>query len=260
MPKKLKRLSRFGSWPSFGPPNSQLFLKGLKDARDRVIRRVANTPIMKLAIMPTSRVKPKEKMEPVVDWPNIIERMLLGPKTIISMMATMAVVILPSKMAQKLLWKPFFKAPSRVLPLLSSSRTRLAVMTFASTPMPMERIRPAMPGRVMVKEFILGKNPDTAAKHMPICPARLMTATTPGSRKQTIISTAITRKAMTPAISMALSAWLPRVGARELKLEVSKAKGSAPAWIWAARVVASSLVKEPEITALPSVICSFTVG
>ena len=34
-----------------------------------LIRRVANTPIMKLAIMPTSRVKPKEKMEPVVDWP-----------------------------------------------------------------------------------------------------------------------------------------------------------------------------------------------
>ena len=133
-------------------------------------------------------------------------------------------------------------------------------MTFASTPMPIERIRPAIPGRVMVKEFILGKNPDTAAKHMPICPARLITATTPGSLKQTIISTAITIKAMIPAISMAFSAWLPKVGARELKFEVSSAKGSAPACIWAARVVASSLVNVPEITALPSVIWASTLG
>ena len=112
----------------------------------------------------------------------------------------------------------------------------------------------------MVKEFILGKNPDTAAKHMPICPARLITATTPGSLKQTIISTAITIKAMIPAISMAFSAWLPKVGARELKFEVSNAKGSAPACIWAARVVASSLVNVPEITALPSVIWASTLG
>ena len=58
---------------------------------------------------------------------------------------------------------------------------------------------PAMPGRVMVKEFRLGKKPDTAAKHSATWPARLMTATTPGSRKITIIRTAMTMKAMTAA-------------------------------------------------------------
>ena len=58
---------------------------------------------------------------------------------------------------------------------------------------------PAMPGRVMVKEFRLGKKPVTAAKQMPIWPARLMTATTPGSRKITIIRMEMTTKAMMPA-------------------------------------------------------------
>ena len=117
-----------------------------------------------------------------------------------------------------------------------------------------------MPGRVMVKEFMLGRKPDTAAKQMPIWPARVMTATTPGRRKTTTISRAMRMKAMTPAISMDSRAWPPRVGARELKLEVVRAKGSAPAWICAARVVALSLVKLPSITHLPSLITALTVG
>ena len=107
-------------------------------------------PMIKLPMMPTSRVKPKEKMAPVVDSPKMMDKILLGPNTPISITATIRVVMLPSKMAQKLSEKPSFRAPSRLLPLRSSSRMRLAEITLASTPMPMESTMPAKPGRVVV--------------------------------------------------------------------------------------------------------------
>ena len=50
------------------------------------------------------------------------------------------------------------------------------------------------------------------------------------------------------------------MGARALKLEVSRAKGRAPDWIWEASWVASSLVKSPVMVHSPPVMASLTVG
>ena len=70
----------------------------------------------------------------------------------------------------------------------------------------------------------------------------------------------MTTKARMPASIMAFSAWVPRVGGIELKLETCRAKGRAPAWIWLASWVASSLVKSPVMEHSPLVMASLTVG
>ena len=64
---------------------------------------------------------------------------------------------LPSMMGVRPRAKPLFSAPSRDLPFFSSSLMRSAVMTLASTPMPMARMIPAMPGSVRVKLSNTGK-------------------------------------------------------------------------------------------------------
>ena len=69
----------------------------------------------------------------------------------------MTMVTLPSMMGVRPRAKPLLSAPSRLLPLRSSSLMRSAVMTLASTPMPMARMMPAMPGRVRVKLSNTGK-------------------------------------------------------------------------------------------------------
>ena len=61
-------------------------------------------------------------------------------------------------------------------------------------------------------------------------------------------------------MSIALRAPEPRVGDIVLKLEVSSLKGKAPELILSAKLFALSASKLPVITALPSVIASFTVG
>ena len=66
--------------------------------------------------------------------------------------ATMTMVTLPSMMGVRPILKPLLTAPSRVLffaKLLTWIRS--AVMTLASTPIPMPRMIPAMPGSVRVE-------------------------------------------------------------------------------------------------------------
>ena len=80
-----------------------------------------------------------------------------GPKAPISTIATITMVTLPSMMGVRPRAKPLLSAPSSDLPLFSSSLMRSAVMTLASTPIPMARMIPAMPGRVRVKLSNTGK-------------------------------------------------------------------------------------------------------
>ena len=87
----------------------------------------------------------------------------VGPKAPIRMAATMTMVTLPSMTGARPMWKPPAMAPSRLLPLPSSSRMRSAMMTLASTPMPMPRMMPAMPGSVSVVPGNTAKQPETTA-------------------------------------------------------------------------------------------------
>ena len=69
---------------------------------------------------------------------------------IISIIATMITVILPSNTDEKALWKPESIAARTDLPSAISSFILSAVMMLASTPIPIDRITAAIPGRVNV--------------------------------------------------------------------------------------------------------------
>ena len=91
----------------------------------------------KFKAMPTSREYAKESMEPV---PNTISRI-----------PTAAVVTLQSSTAEKARLYPAEMAPFKVFPALISSLIRSEMMILESTPIPIERIIPAIPGRVSVR-------------------------------------------------------------------------------------------------------------
>ena len=108
--------------------------------------------------------------------------MLSGvPNAPIRIIAMIIIVTFPSKIAAKARLKPEFKAPSRVFPARISSLILSDVMIFASTPIPTERMIPAIPGIVRIELFIKSKYPETNASIPATCPARAMTATAPGS-------------------------------------------------------------------------------
>ena len=132
-------------------------MKHLKRESEVVIILVAQQAMMKFMITPTSRVKPNENMVPSVEAPNAV------PNTSIRITATMITVRLESRKAVKPRWKPYLIAPSMVRQALSSSRIRSAESTLPSTPMPTERIIPAIPGIVRVLLALNPKNPVTAA-------------------------------------------------------------------------------------------------
>ena len=87
----------------------------------------------------------------------MIERIFEGPNTSIRITDTIITVILPSIIAESEFFVPRSRAPSRVLPCFYSSLIRSAVITLQSTPIPIERIRPAIPGSVIVNDEIVVK-------------------------------------------------------------------------------------------------------
>ena len=131
---------------------------------------------------------------------------------------------------------------------------------LASTPIPIDKIIPAIPGSVIVKLDKNGKNPDIAASDNEVCPSRAMQAIKPGNRYKIKTNMQIIDSAITAAIPIAVRAAEPTVGLIEPKLVVSKANGKAPALIFDASDDASLAVKSPVIEAVPSVIAVFTVG
>ena len=141
----------------------------------------------------------------------------------------MITVILPSKIAAKLVLLPVRMAPSKVLPALSSSLMRSLVIILASTPIPMERITPAMPGKVRVKLGTKLKKPETQARDKATCPSRAMQATKPGTLYTININRQTSTKAIAPAKAIAFRAEAPRVGLMVLRFVVSSLKGKAPA-------------------------------
>ena len=64
--------------------------------------------------------------------------------------AAISVVILPSRMAERAFWKPILIEDFTVLPVAISSRIRAKIITLASTAIPIDRMIPAIPGRVRV--------------------------------------------------------------------------------------------------------------
>ena len=64
--------------------------------------------------------------------------------------AAIRVVTLPSRIAEKAFLYPVWMAVFTETPFAISSRIRAKMITLASTAIPMERIIPAIPGRVSV--------------------------------------------------------------------------------------------------------------
>ena len=75
----------------------------------------------------------------------------------------MSVVMLASTMAETALPKPSSTAVRGARRASSSSRIRSKMSTFASTAIPIERIRPAIPGSVRVA-FIAASPPSTRSR------------------------------------------------------------------------------------------------
>ena len=65
-------------------------------------------------------------------------------------MAIISVVIFPSRIEERALLYPFFLASSTAFPYAISSLILANTRTFASTAIPIERMIPAIPGRVSV--------------------------------------------------------------------------------------------------------------
>ena len=85
------------------------------------------------------------------------------PKAPISTTDTITIVTLPSIIALSAFLKPLSIAPSMVLPFLNSSLILSEAITLQSTPTPIERIIPAIPGIVRVKLSVFGKKPEIQA-------------------------------------------------------------------------------------------------
>ena len=112
---------------------------------------------------------------PSVEAPNHV------PNTAIRIRATIITVRLESRIAVNPREKPFFSAPSIVRPAFSSSLILSAEITFASTPIPIDRIIPAIPGSVSEDALLNAKKPVIAANIPATCPVSAITATKPGS-------------------------------------------------------------------------------
>ena len=89
--------------------------------------------------------------------------------------AAIRVVMLPSTMADIAFSKPILMALLTLLPAAISSRIRAQIITFASTAIPMERMIPAIPGRVSVRSKAF-----SITSSSPVQIASDKAATTPG--------------------------------------------------------------------------------
>jgi hypothetical protein len=82
---------------------------------------------------------------------SVVAKPRIGPVPKIKRMsAVMSVVTCESQIVVSARWYPASMAARATLPRRSSSRMRSNIKTFESTPTPMSKINPAMPGRVSV--------------------------------------------------------------------------------------------------------------
>ena len=110
--------------------------------------------------------------------------------------AAIRVVTLPSTMADRAFWKPILMADFTVLPVAISSRIRAKMITLASTAIPMDRMIPAIPGKVRV----ISKAFRQYQHQYAIYEASAMPAARPGIRYTIIIKINTIANPMTPAI------------------------------------------------------------
>ena len=89
-------------------------------------------------IIPSARVAAKPLMVPLPRTPRTA--------------AAIRVVTFPSTIAEVAFLNPISIADLTVFPFASSSRIRAKMITLASTAIPMDRMIPAIPGRVIVND------------------------------------------------------------------------------------------------------------
>ena len=107
-----------------------------RDRNSSNIVRDTNTAVKTLASRPIVSVVAKPRIGPVPNWNRNA--------------AAISDATWVSTMVQKTRSKPAATAALGALPAASSSLIRSKISTFESTPMPIVRMKPAMPGRVMV--------------------------------------------------------------------------------------------------------------
>ena len=176
---------------------------------------------------------------------------------IISTIDAMRVVTLPSTMEEVAFLKPISTALCTVFPVASSSRIRAKMITFASTAIPIDRIIPAIPGKVKV---ITSLNNDNVMIIKNTYNTSANTLTKPGKKYTATINTATRIKPITAACKQVVIASEPSCAPTTLERNSCNSSFNAPLRMLDARRSASSAFPIPLITACPSLITTPTRG
>ena len=144
-------------------------------------------------ITPVNRVYPKLSIVP-------------DPK-IIKIPATAAVVTFPSKTDENARLYPFLTAFLTEFPFFNSSLILSLIIIFASTAIPADKIKPAIPGSVIVY-----CGTEITRIWSAIWNVSVRQLITPGSRYHMIINKQISAIAISAASAIAFNAFPPSVG------------------------------------------------
>ena len=172
-----------------------------------------------------------------------------------STMAAINVVKFPSQIAENAFSNPILMADCTVLPVASSSLILAKIITLASTAIPIDRMIPAIPGRVSV---ISNRFKRITINAVYILNAML--AAIPITQYTASINITTSTKPTAAAFRLVLIAALPSCAPTTLERSSSSSSFSPPIRMVEARESASSKVKLPVICAFPSVITAFTPG
>src|SRR3989344_4618677 len=192
-------------------------------------------------ITPTPSVKAKPLIKEVPNQKRMIAVIMLD--------------VLESRIENQAREKPCETASVIFFPERNSSFTRSKISTLASTAIPIEIMKPAIPAAVKVTGRSL-KSVNT----MAIKIQRERIAISPGKRYQSSKKRTTNKNPITAAFTPAVTACSPRV-AQMVCLEIRvMGTGSAPEFNLPTNIFASVGVKDPEITAWPLEISSRTTG
>ena len=162
---------------------------------------------------------------------------------------------MPSTIADNAFSYPIFMAAFTDLPAPISSRIRAKIITLASTAIPMDRIIPAIPGKVKVISNSHSANTVNAEYKIN---ARL--AVKPGTRYITIIKSITSTRPMAAAFKLVEMASSPNCAPTTFECSSSNSREREPIRMVEASSSAASKLSIPSICAVPPEIASFTLG
>src|SRR3989344_7394898 len=209
----------------------------------RVFRKIL---VIKIAeSMETATPKPRVRAKPLISEVPNQKRITAVSK----------LEMLESRIESQAREKPAVMAWGILLPARISSLIRSKISTFASTAMPMEIMKPAIPAAVRVTGKSLKR-----VKIMEIKILKAIIAISPGNRYQRIKNNATNKNPIIAALTPAFTALSPKIAPIVLVERIDIGTGRAPEFKYPTSCFASAGVKLPEITACPFGISSRTTG